>query len=167
MKNFKTLLLIGLVTIGFNSVQAQDKIGHIDTQALIMSMPEAKAMQTELEKLNKTQQTDLQTAATELQTKATKYKAEGPTQTQEENQRRQVEFQQEEQKLVAADRAAQQALQNKQQELLEPILKKANEAIQTVATANGYKYVFDRASLIIADGTDLLSLVKAELGIAE
>lgn len=167
MKNFKTLLLIGLMTIGFNSVQAQDKLGHIDTQALVMSMPEAKAMQTELEKLNKTQIADLKAAQEALQAKAQKYQAEGPTQTQEENQKRAGEIQQDEQKLMAADRAAQQALQNKQNELLQPIVEKANKAIQDVADENGYTYVFRAEALIIAKGTDLLPLVKAKLGITE
>lgn len=167
MKNFKTLLLIGLMTIGFNSIQAQDKLGHIDTQALVMSMPEAIAMQTELEKLNKTQVADLQAAQEALQAKAKKYQAEGPTQTQEENQKRAGEIQQDEQKLMAADRAAQQALQNKQNELLQPIIEKANKAIQDVADENGYTYVFRAEALIIAKGTDLLSLVKTKLGITE
>ena len=167
MKNFKTLLLIGLITIGFNSVQAQDKLGHIDTQALVMAMPEAKTMQTELEKLNKTQIADLQAAQAALQAKAQKYTAEAPTQTQEENQKRQVEVQQDEQKLVAADRAANQAIQNKQNELLEPIIEKANKAIQDVADENGYTYIFRAEALIIAKGTDLLPLVKTKLGITE
>lgn len=165
MKHFKTLLLIGLFTIGFHSVQAQDKIGYIDTQALVTAMPATQAMQTELEKLNKTQLTDLKSSEESIKAKAQKYQSEAATQTQEENQKRQIELQQDEQRLMQADRVAQQVLQEKQQELLKPILEAANKAIEDVADANGYTFVFDRSTLIIAKGTDLMPLVKAKLNL--
>ena len=46
MKHFKTLILVAVLTVvGFNSVQAQIKVAHINTQALIAEMPETKEMQ--------------------------------------------------------------------------------------------------------------------------
>ena len=49
MKHFKTLLLIAIVTLGFNTMQAQQKIGHISTDLLISLMPETKALNAEIE----------------------------------------------------------------------------------------------------------------------
>lgn len=167
MKNLKTLVLIAAVTLGFNTMQAQDKVGHIDMKELLAVMPEAKAMNVELEKLDKTQQADLQSAYTAIQAKANKYKTEAPTQTEAENIKREEELRAEQQKLQVAGQSAQQAIQNKQMELLEPIAKKANDAVQAVAKENGYKYILHKEVLVVAEGTDILPLVKAKLGITE
>ena len=54
MKNFKTLLLIAVVAFGFNTLQAQTNVAHVDLGAIIKLMPETATMNTELEKLSKT-----------------------------------------------------------------------------------------------------------------
>ena len=167
MKNFKTLLLIAVVTLGFNTMQAQSKIAHIDTQSLILVMSETKAMTTELEKLGKTYDDELKKAEEELKAKAAKYQSEAQTQTPEENQKRQIEIQTNEQKLYAAAKSAQQALENKRNELLQPIMKLVQETIDAVATEQGFDYVMDKSALIVAKGTDILPLVKAKMNITE
>ncbi|MCK5814454.1 MAG: OmpH family outer membrane protein [Flavobacteriaceae bacterium] len=165
MKHFKNLLFITIITLSFNTIQAQDKFGYIDTQELVTALPEFKNMNTELEKLNKTQMADLKASSDALQATAQKYQAEAATQTDAENQKRQIELQESQQRLANADKAGQQALQSKQQELLEPILERVNKAIEDISAANGYTFVFDRSTLIIAKGTDLMPLVKAKLGL--
>jgi outer membrane protein len=165
MKHLRTLILIAVLTVGFNSVQAQLKVAHIDTQALIALMPETKAMQAELEKLAGTYQTEIQTMQTEIQAKATKYTQEGPSQTDEINRKRQLELEQDQQNFMQAQRAADEDLRGKRDELLQPIFAKAKEAIEAVATADGITYVLEGASLIVANGTDLLPAVKTKLGL--
>jgi len=60
----------------------------------------------------------------------------------------------------------QQALQTKQQELLEPIYRKVDGAIQTVAKENGYTYVFNsEALLVMPPADDLLPLVAKKLNV--
>ena len=44
MKNFKTLLLIAIITLGFNTAQAQTKVAHINTDLLLSLMPETKVL---------------------------------------------------------------------------------------------------------------------------
>jgi len=51
---------------------------------------------------------------------------------------------------------------------MEPIIKKARDAIAAVAKANGFSYVIDSgtgALLYYPEGEDLLPLVKKQLGI--
>ena len=67
MKNFRTLLLIAIITLGFNTVQAQQKVGHISTDLLISLMPETKALNTELEKLSKTYENELKAEEAKLE----------------------------------------------------------------------------------------------------
>ena len=60
---------------------------------------------------------------------------------------------------------AQKDLGEKEAELFKPIQEAAMKAINEVAKAKGYEYVLDRATLIVANGTDILADVKAQMGI--
>jgi len=70
------------------------------------------------------------------------------------------------QKLQGWQTQAQQLAQQKNQELIAPIQKKALEAIQAVAKENGFTYVIQKEQLLVSPpGEDLLPLVKKRLGI--
>lgn len=61
---------------------------------------------------------------------------------------------------------AQQAMQAKQQNLLEPIYRKVDNAIQAVAKESGYAYVLNReALLVMPPADDLLPLVAKRLNL--
>ncbi|MGB5262216.1 MAG: OmpH family outer membrane protein, partial [Lutimonas sp.] len=90
MKLFKNLFL-GLILVAGLQVANAQKIAHIDSEALLMAMPEAKAMEGELKKLSETYATEYKTQATALQAKLKKYSEEAPTQTDAENGKRQQE----------------------------------------------------------------------------
>ena len=65
---------------------------------------------------------------------------------------------------------AEQDFSSRQETLLSPVMKKAQDAIDKVAKAQGLAYVFDLATGAIiyideANTVNLLPLVKAELGI--
>ena len=66
MKKFKSLLIAIALIIGATSfVNAQSEMAHVDTQALMESMPEMKAAQNQLEKLQKTYDTEIKAMAKE------------------------------------------------------------------------------------------------------
>ncbi len=168
MKHLKKLLLVAIFTVGLGGVANAQKTAHINTDKLLASMPETKAMQTELEKLKKTYNDDIEGLVNKLKAKITKYEAEGKSQTQEENQKRAIEVQQDRQKIAQAEQQAAQELQKKYQERTLPILKKAEDAIKAVAAEKGIIYVFDAApgkGLIVYDkGDDIYNAVKTKLG---
>ena len=116
MNKLKTTLLIAIIAIGFTQFASAQKVAHIDIEEVIASMPETKAMAAEIEKLGKTYETDIQTAAANFRAKVDKYKAEQQSQTPEENQKRAVEVQQEEVRLQQMEMGARQELQKKQNE---------------------------------------------------
>jgi outer membrane protein len=61
---------------------------------------------------------------------------------------------------------SQQYMQAKQQELLEPIYRKVDGAIQAVAKENGYTFVFNsEALLVMPPADDLLPLVAKKLNL--
>jgi outer membrane protein len=165
MKKFRTLILIAIITLGFNTAQAQTKLGHISTDLLISLMPETKALNAELEKLSKTYESELKAEEAKLEAKLKKYQAEQASQTDEVNQQRGVEVQKDQQGLYQASQVAREDITKKRNEKLKPILEKAKKAIDEVAKAEGYTYVLEASTLIVANGTDLLPAVKSKLGI--
>lgn len=168
MKHLKNLLFASAIILvcSFNA-QAQSKVAHINTQELVESMPEMKSAKSELEKLAKTYETDIQAMATELQNKIKQYDAESSTKTDEENGKRLQEVQSMEQSIRQYQAQAQQDLQKKELDLLRPITEKAKNAILKVGNAQGFDYILDSSQgqgVIMANGKDLLTDVKSELG---
>lgn len=161
----KTLLLIGAFTLSTIQFATAQKSAHINLDEVVASMPEAKSMQSELEKLGKTYESEIKAAQNALKAKFERYTAEEKSKTPEENQARAIEIQQEEGKIQQLRSAAAQELQKKQNELLEPVIKKAQNAIKAYATESGIKYVFDARTLIYAEGEDISGAVKKKLGI--
>ena len=168
MKNVKRIavaLVLFVAATGF--VNAQSKVAHINVQQLLSEMPEMKAAQAELKKLQETYRADIESSMTELKNKYTQYSNEATAKTKEENEERALELQGFERNIQEAEQAAMQELQKKQQELFAPISEKAKNAIEKVAAAQGFDYVIDASpglSLIVAKGKDLLPAVKQELG---
>ena len=168
MKHLKSLLLAATLILSASlTLQAQSKVAHINTQELVESMPDMKSAKSELEKLAKTYETDIQAMATELQNKITQYDAESSTKTDEENGKRLQEVQSMEQSIRQYQAQAQQDLQKKELDLLRPITEKAKNAILKVCNAQGFDYVLDSSQgqgVIMANGKDLLTDVRTELG---
>ncbi|MER3374075.1 MAG: OmpH family outer membrane protein [Allomuricauda sp.] len=168
MKNVKRIavaLVLFVAATGF--VNAQSKVAHVNVQQLLSEMPEMKAAQAELKKLQETYRADIESSMTELKNKYTQYSNEATAKTKEENEERALELQGFERNIQEAEQAAMQELQKKQQELFAPISEKAKNAIEKVAAAQGFDYVIDASpglSLIVAKGKDLLPAVKQELG---
>ena len=130
-------------------------------------MPKAITARAELEKLAKTYEADIKTMATELDNKLKQYDAEASTKTDEENSKRAQEVGEMRNSIQQYSGQAQQDLQKKEQELFVPIYDEAKAAIKKVGKAQGFQYILDSregASLLLAEGKDLLADVKKELG---
>lgn len=171
MKQITKVLVAVALVIGMSSgVQAQEsKVAHINTQELVDAMPSYKAVLADLEKLQRSYDSQITEMGTELQKTMERYGREAETQTDEENLRRQKEVQETNAKIIEYRQNALKDLQAKEQELIKPILEKARVAIQKVARAKGFQFVLDSTpgagGVIMADGYDLMSDVKADLGI--
>lgn len=169
MKKMKTILVALAIFVGATSfVNAQSKVAHINAQELIEAMPEYKAAQTSLEKVQKTYDTEIKAMLKELDTKAKLYDSEAESKTDEENQKRVMEIQGMQDNVQAYRQQALQDLDKKRSDVFKPILEKAQSTIQKVGRAQGYQYVLDStlgSGIILADGKDLMVDVKKDLGI--
>ncbi|MDT0648809.1 OmpH family outer membrane protein [Autumnicola edwardsiae] len=168
MKQFRTLFIALALTLGATAfTNAQSKVAHIATQELVESMPAYGDAMTQLEKLEKTYDAEINDMLTEAQGTMQRYQAEVETVTDEENQKRSQEMQMTQRRIQEHSQKARQELQKKQNELIAPVIEKARGAIQKVARAKGYDYVLDSTTgtgVILADGYNLMPDVKKELG---
>ena len=163
-----SLVLLAFVALAF-SAQAQ-KMGYINSQLLMSEMAEVKqmnsnleALQTQLQKKGKTALETLQKDYLAVQDKVEKGLL---SRIQQEEEAKKLETRQQEIAKMEQDMIKQ--IQEKQQKLSEPIIKKINDAINEVAKENGYTMIFDSANGIILysqDQNDVSALVKAKLGI--
>lgn len=169
MKKINVLFVAMMLFVGAtNFVNAQSKVAHINTTDLVEAMPEMKAAQSQLEKLQKTYDTEIKAMSKELQAKMVQYDSEAESKSEEENRKRVEEVQGMQNNIAAYRQQALQDLQKKEVDLFQPILDKARTAIQKVARAQGFQYVLDASQgtgVLLADGKDLLADVKKELGI--
>lgn len=163
MKQVKTLLIAAVMMLGASSMNAQAKTAHIDVQELLSKMPEMTAAKAQLDVLSKTFDGEYSKMVTEYQTKMKKYEGEAGTAGDAENEKRAKEMQDMGQRIQQYRDSAQKQLQDKETEIVKPIMDKAKAAITKVAKTKGFQYVMDASALIVADGPNLFEDVKKEL----
>ncbi len=166
IKTSSFLLAFMCFTLNMNA----QKFGYVNSQELLFMLNDVKVMQSNLEDLQKQLQKKGQQMLTAYQTQeqdAMAKKERGElSPVQEETVLKDLQAKQAE--LMTFEKEMQQKLIDKEKVLLEPILKKVNDAISSVATQEGYQLIFDTSTgvLLYADETqDVSSLVKAKLGI--
>ncbi len=163
------MLFAILLFTGFSAVNAQSqKIAHINTNELIVAMPETKKAQDRLQKIQDSLNTAYGEMIQEYREKDSIIRSDSAKWTPAKKDIKFKEFQDLADALQNYSNTAQQYLQEKEQELLEPVQKIAREAIQKVAKDNGYAYVINAEMLIVAPPSDdLLAKVKAHLKIVD
>ncbi len=166
MKKVITIVAVCILT-SFN-VQAQQKIGHINSQLLLSIMPEMKKAQDSVKALAKTYQDQLTKMQQEYKQKGEAFQAEAKNLSEAIKEVKIKEIQDLEKRIVDLGKSGEQKVAAKEQELAAPIIKKADEAIKAVAKEKGYSYVIDSSTgalLHALDADNLLKAVKAKLGI--
>jgi outer membrane protein len=165
MKQFKTLLIAAILFIGATQISnAQTKVAHVDVSDIMGKMPAILDAQKQLQTLGTTYDTDYKKMVDEYQAKLKKYEAESATVTEAVNQERQKEVQDMQKRIVDFRDNAQKELQNKESEIMKPIMEKVKASISKVGKAKGFQYVLDSSTLLLADGTNITVDVKKDLG---
>ena len=172
MRNsFKVLiaaLIIALPSLSF--AQKAYKFGHINSQEILQAMPERDSAEVKMQKYAKELQDTYEGINVELNTKYQKFLQEEKTLTDLVKKTRQEEITQYQDRLKQFSDNAQQEIQKKQAELMQPISEKIKKAISDVGKENGFIYIFEMApgTTILfnsSESVDVTSLVKGKLGI--
>jgi outer membrane protein len=171
MNQIKTLVIAAIVFLGANQISAQTKTAHVDVKTahvdvneIMAKMPAMLDAQKQLEKLSATYDAEYKKMVEEYQGKLKKYEAEAATVTEAVNGERSKEVQDMQKRIVDYRDNAQKELQQKESDIVKPLMEKVRASIQKVGKAKGFQYVLDGSSLLLADGTNLTVDVKKDLG---
>ena len=164
----KKILLLSLTLLISISSFSQNKFGYINSDELIQLMPETKTADEELQTFTKSLQSQLQAMDAELQKTFQEYQNNIDTYDPLVKKDKESEIQSLQKRMQEFEQNAQQALQSKQQELLEPILQKARQAIEDVANEGDYTYIFEKSLggiLYAKESENILEKVKKKLNL--
>ena len=165
MKQIKTLLIAAvLILTANNTMNAQAKTAHVDVSEIMSKMPAMLDAQTQLQKLSGTYDAEYKKMIEEYQTKIKKYEAEAATATEAVNTERSKEVQDMQKRIGDYRDNAQKELQQKETDIVKPLMEKVRASIQKVGKAKGFQYVLDGSTLLLADGPNLTADVKKDLG---
>ena len=143
------------------------KFGHDNAQAVMESLPEFIKARAEVERQAKVYDNQLKEMQTEIQKKAEEYDKTQATMNDTKRKETEATLQDLYQKFQQAQQDNAQAIQKLQNEKLQPIVTKLQNAIKNVGKAGGYVYIMDLSSGIpyISDtlSKDVTADVKAEL----
>ncbi|NRB51290.1 MAG: OmpH family outer membrane protein [Saprospiraceae bacterium] len=160
-----------LLTVGLTSSFAQQKYGHVNFNGLVAQMAETKAADSELEAFQKQLVSKGEEMAKAFQAKVTKFQQEiqGGGVTPKAQAEQEKVLGEEQQSIIKYEQEMQQQLAAKREQLIKPIVEKAQKAVEEYAKANGYGMVFDtsifNSVLFAQDADDLMPALKAKLGI--
>lgn len=154
-----TFLIAGSGAIG-------QKIGYISTQDLISVMPETVKADSNLRQYNAALYQNAKDKEDALNAAIQKFNDDSSKMTTVVKDVKRAELQKLYQELTTEDQRIQGQLEQRRNDLVAPIQKRALETIQAVAKENGYVYVLEREALLVAPpGDDILPLVAKKLNI--
>jgi len=119
------------------------KIGYTNVDYVISKLPESKVMQNQIEVTKAQLDKAIGETYKEAQEKYEAYQKNGAQMTDVIRADKEKELQNLQTRIQEMQTNAQQSLQTNQQQLLEPILTKVNNAIQDVGKENGFLYILN------------------------
>ena len=166
MKKSLVLLIAAMFAFGTAAfAQKTVKLGHINSSDLMQIMPGKDSALAQLQAEMNIVEGELKAMQEELQNKYNDYQER---RAQLIRSTKEQEIRDLDQRIQTYQQNAKQKLQEKETELLQPIIDRAKQAIADVAKENGYTYVFDTAAgtlLYQQDSDDIFALVKKKLGL--
>lgn len=172
MKNTMKWLLLAAFMVAAMSLSAQQKplkLGHIESSKLVAAMPEMAQAQKDLEAQQAEVQKESQNLRDQYQKLIVEYTQNQKTYSEIILASKKQEINELGQRIQKFEELAMNKLQKTREELFEPVMTKATNAIKEVAKENGFTYIFDMSfgAILFASETseDILPLVKKKLGI--
>ncbi len=165
-KKLVFLLFLAIPFFAF-SQNTQIKLGYLDVQALFLALPEVQEIETTLKKLTEQHEGEMKRMEDEYQRKLEEYQKGLETWDESIKKSRVEELQALQMKMQNFYQTAQQSLQQKQEELQNPLREKIMKAMREVGSENGFLYIFEANSVLFKsdEAIDVTPLVKKKLGV--
>jgi outer membrane protein len=136
-----TAILCVVVLTAAQAQQPAQKIGYVDADYVLQQLPALKKAEKELQDHQTQLKTQMDAKMAEYQNKEKAYlamPATTPDVTKRANER---DLQTLAQNLQTFQQEAQASIQRKTEQLLSPLYKQVNDAVQTVAKENGFSFI--------------------------
>ncbi len=169
MKNIVKITCLALLIAVPTMVNAQ-KFAHINFEQLIDAMPEKEAALADLQKEYNEVKNLIEEMSVDFNKRYLEVQKTYDTLSQTAKQMVEQELQEKQQRIQTYQMNAEQQLAQRREDLLSPIIDKAEVAIRKIGEREGFIYVFDvsKGSQVLfysKSSTDVMPLVKKELGI--
>ncbi|MCF8232113.1 MAG: OmpH family outer membrane protein [Bacteroidales bacterium] len=170
MKHLSKLVLVLaiILTAGNLNAQTDAKLGYVNSSEILQNIPGRDTLEQKLKDYRKDLEDQINSMMVEYRNKLKKFESNKGSMSQLIRQSKQQELRELEQRIQSFRQTADQDLQNKQQELFNPLIEKVKNAIEKVSEEQGYTYVFDVSMgtlLYYEKGDNIQPLVEKELGI--
>jgi outer membrane protein len=154
----KKILLIASMALISLAATAQVKIGHVNISEIVQLMPEADEARAQMSATAKEADETYQSMAEEFNTKYQEYQQKAGTWTAAIRESKEKALTDMQQRIQEFQQQIQQELQQQQQNLMAPIYKKAQDAVNSIAKSKGVTVVFDSSSLLYHDDVNTVDL---------
>lgn len=165
----KKFLLAVAIAIPMLAAAQTPKFGTVNVEDVFQAMPDTKAAQDEIAAASKQYEDEYAQLNEEMQKKYGEFQnlQNDAATPQGIKDRRLQELQELDQRAQQFAQTAQQDLQRKQAQLMQPIQEKLMKAIQEVGAANGFTMIFPAGAAAYTSTAvvDATPLVKTHLGI--
>lgn len=146
----KVISVLAIVALSSFAVKAQ-KIGYVDTDYILTSIPEYKAAQGEIDKLSVDWQKEIEAKYTEIDKLYKAYQADAILLTDDMKKKRENEIINKEKEVKELQKqrfGVDGELFKKRQELVKPLQDKIYNAVKAVAERGGLAIILDKAGQV-------------------
>lgn len=145
MKNFSIILVIaGLFTFSYNTyAQTVLKLGHVDINQILSSLPQRDSAAAIMAKETKEIQKAFEDMSAEYNKLFDDYEKAAPALTEVVRKAKEADLLDKQKRLEEFQQSATAKLDQRNAELVKPILDKILKAIDKVAAENGFTYILD------------------------
>lgn len=145
MKKLLPITAIFLLAVSATAV-GQVKIGYMDTQKVLAELPQREQVEKELQAFIQNKQEQLTQKATQFQDAVGEYQSSRGAMSQQQADAREEELTEMQTSLDELNQSIRREIQQKRQELLEPIFTQIDQAISTIAEQQGLDFVLNKST---------------------
>lgn len=167
-----TLILLIGSAVATSPAQAQQKIGYIDSEYILNQLPEYATVQQKLDRLEQQWRSDIDDARARVDTLQEEFQARELLYTEEERAAKREAIQEARERVQELRQryfGPDGELYSRQKELMRPVQERVLVAVEEVATAEGYDYVFDKSGdflfMFARDQYNVSDAVLREMGV--
>ena len=153
-----------LVVLSAGALNAQSKIGHVNSQKLLDTLPSRKEAINKLREFEAAGIKELQEMEADLNAAVAKYQQNAPNMSPVIQKIEEEKLMKKNQALQEREQSLNQEMQIYSQELNKPILDRVQKAVELIAERKKLNYVLDETvTLYFKGGTDITQEVLVEL----